>query len=99
LVAVGLPAAWAAAVVWARPPATGGVPPSNRRRILEVGCVGLYVLPAAGPLIGQMSVAAGACRLGGGSLETSRGPARRTELRGAHSAAKSGDVPPRWRRC
>ena len=99
LVAVGLPAAWAAAVVWARPPATGGVPPSNRRRILVVGCVGLYVLPAAGPLIGQMTVAAGACRLGGGPLKTSRDSARRTKLLGTHSAAKSGDLLPRWRRC
>jgi len=45
---VGLPVAWVAAVVWARPPATGGVPPSSLRRILVVGCVGLCVLPAQG---------------------------------------------------
>src|SRR5690606_23391259 len=70
---VGLPVAWVAAVVWARLPATGGVPPSSLRRILVVGCVGLCVLPAAGPLIGQMTVAVGVCRLGGGPLKTSRG--------------------------
>src|SRR5690606_11989086 len=99
LVAVGLPAAWVAAVVWARPPATGGVPPSNRRRILVVGCVGLCVPPAAGPLIGQMTVAVGACRLGGGPLKTSRDSARRTRLLGTRSAARSGGLLPRWRRC
>lgn len=97
---VGLPAAWAAAVAWARPPATGGVPPSNRRRILVVDCVGPYVPPAAGPLIGQMTVAVGACRLGGGPLKTRQGSARRTKLLGTHSAAKSGgDLLPRWRHC
>lgn len=96
---VGLPVAWVAAVVWARPPATGGVPPSSRRRILVVGCVGLCVLPAAGPLIGQMTVAVGVCRLGGGPLKTSQGSARRTRLLGTRSAARSGGLLPRWRRC
>src|SRR5690606_27171229 len=100
LVAVGLPVAWVAAVVWARRPATGGVPPSNRRRILVVGCVGLCVLPVAGPLIGQMTVAVGVCRLGGGPLKTSQGSARRTRLLGTRSAARSGGgLLPRWRRC
>src|SRR5690606_3325535 len=100
LVVVGLPVAWVAAVVWARPPATGGVPPSNRRRILVVGCVGPCVLPAAGPLIGQMTVAVGVCRLGGGPLKTSQGSARRTRLLGTRSAGRSGgDLLPRWRRC
>src|SRR5690606_37066913 len=96
---VGLPAAWVAAVVWARHPATGGVPPSNRRRILVVGCVGLCVLPAAGPLIGQMTVAVGACRLGGGPLKTRQGSERRTKLLGTRSAAKSGGLLPRWQHC
>src|SRR5690606_37983815 len=96
---VGLPVAWVAAVVWARHPATGGVPPSNRRRILVVGCVGLYVPPAAGPLIGQMTVAVGACRLGGGPLKTRQGSERRTKLLGTRSAARSGGLLPRWRRC
>src|SRR5690606_18678360 len=99
LVAVGLPVAWVAAVVWARRPATGGVPPSSRRRILVVGCVGLCVLPVAGSLIGQMTVAVGVCRLGGGPLKTSRGSARRTRLLGTRSAARSGGLLPRWRRC
>src|SRR5690606_27112388 len=99
LVVVGLPVAWVAAVVWARRPATGGVPPSSRRRILVVGCVGLCVLPVAGSLVGQMTVAVGVCRLGGGPLKTSRGSARRTRLLGTRSAARSGGLLPRWRRC
>ena len=70
------------------------------RRILVVGCVGPYVLPVAGSLIGQMTVAVGVCRLGGGPLKTSQGSARRTGLLGARSAARrGGGLLPRWRRC
>src|SRR5690606_29330178 len=99
-VVVGLPAAWVGAVVWGRHPATGGVRPSNRRRIHVVGRGGLGVLPAAGRVIGQLAGAVGACRLGGGPLKTSRDSARSTKLLGTRSAAKSGgDLLPRWQHC